>query len=265
MNVTLTRQVLTYLDCPPHAPTLRYLNRLIQAYIRTVPFESVSRILKRHTTRLTAHCPRLPQEFWRDAMQYGFGGTCFESSFAFYHLLMALGYAGYLTVNDMGEKRGCHAALVVRLDGQKYLVDITIPVHAAIQINPRKTTRRQTVCHNFALRPIGKNKYEVRRSHHPKKVAFTLIDVPVSASDYRILIANDYLETGNFLQSVVMNKVIDNQTTRFFSDQKPYQLVRFNKHTRTETPLCAKALPRVLAQTFRLPQAKIAAALTYIA
>lgn len=264
LNKQLTGQVLTYLDCPPHTPTLRYLNRLIQAYIRRVPFESVSRIVKRHSTPLTANCPRLPQEFWRDAMQHGFGGTCFESSFAFYHLLTALGYKGYLTVNDMGEKRGCHAAIVVLLNGRKYLVDITIPVHVAIQINPRKATRRQTFCHDFTIRPVGKNKYAVMRSHHPKKIAFTLIDVPVSISDYRAILERDYTETGNFLKSVVMNKVIDDKTTRFFSDEKPYRLVRFNKHDRKETPLRTKTLPRVLAGTFKLPQDKIAAALAYI-
>jgi len=259
-----TQAILDYLDCHIEAPTLRALNRLIHAYIRTVPFESVSRIVKRHTTPLTANCPRLPQEFWRDAMQSGFGGTCFESSLAFYHLLTALGYKGYLTVNDMGESRGCHAAIVVQLGGRKYLVDITIPVHVALEINPRKTTRRQTACHNFALRPLGKNKYEVTRSHHPSRVAFTLIDVPVRAAAYHVVVTNDYLETGHFLKSVVMNKLIDDKTTRFFSDQKPYRLVRFNKNAKAETPLRAKTLPCVLARTFQLPQDKVAAALAYI-
>jgi len=261
LDDSLIPSVMDYLECPIAKPTLRALNRLIQSYIRTVPFESVSRIVKRHNTPLTVNCSRLPQEFWRDAMQHGFGGTCFESSLAFYHLLRALGYEGYLTVNDMGEARGCHAAIVVRLDGRKYLVDVTIPVHVALRINSHKTTRRQTFCHDFAIRPIGKLKYAVVRSHHPKKVAFTLIDVPVSPAKYRAILENDYLDTGNFLKSVVINKVIDDKTTRFFSDQLPFTLVRFNKHGKAETPLRAKTLPRVLAQTFQLPQDKIAAAL----
>lgn len=73
----------------------------------------------------------MSEEFWSDALQHGFGGTCYESSLAFYGLLDALGYEGYLTVNDMGDSRGCHAAIVLLLNGQKYLVDITIPIHAA--------------------------------------------------------------------------------------------------------------------------------------
>lgn len=38
---------LVCLGLPAAAPTLRYLNRLIAAYIRKVPWESVSRIVKR--------------------------------------------------------------------------------------------------------------------------------------------------------------------------------------------------------------------------
>src|SRR5574339_1293110 len=137
MNDVLAKDILNYLDCPPCAPTLRYLNRLIYSYIRKVPWESVSRIVKRHTTQHSKDCPRLPEEFWREAIQYGFGGTCFESSLAFYSLLMALGYEGYLTINDMGTTRACHAAIVVLFDGRKYLVDVTIPVHTAVQIDPQ--------------------------------------------------------------------------------------------------------------------------------
>jgi arylamine N-acetyltransferase len=44
LSEPLTEKVLSYLECPRKAPTLRYLNRLIHAYIRRVPFESISRI-----------------------------------------------------------------------------------------------------------------------------------------------------------------------------------------------------------------------------
>lgn len=116
-------------------------------------------------------------------MQHGFGGTCFESSLAFYSLLTTLGYKGYLTVNDMGDSRGCHAAIALFLDGQKYLVDITIPVHAAIRIDPQKTILRRTALFDYTLRPVSENKYEVERSHRPSKTLFTLNDVPVSLQD----------------------------------------------------------------------------------
>jgi len=264
LSGALVKDILDYLDCPSMAPTLRYLNRLIQAYIRKVPWESVSRIVKRHTTLDTKDCPRWPEEFWHEAMRDGFGGTCYESSLAFYSLLMALGYEGYLTVNDMGETRGCHAAIVLLLNGHKYLVDITIPVHVAVRIAPQKIVRRNTAFHNYTIRPVQENKFEVERSHHPRRNAFTIIDVPVSLADYRKIVENDYWETGYFLSSVVMVKVAGNKTWRFFSDHQPYRLESFNRAGKEETFMEPETLPYALAEVFKIPEDKISAALSWI-
>ena len=262
---SLTTDILNYLGCPPKDPTLRYLNRLIHAYIRRVPWESVSRIIKRHATPETKDCPRLPTEFWSDTMRYGFGGTCFESSLAFYSLLTALGYEGCLTVNDMGETRRCHAAIVIVIDGQKYLVDNTIPVHAAVRIDPQKTIKRRTALFDYKLRPISENKYEVERSHRPSKNLFTLIDAPVSLPDYLAIVEDDYTETnGRFLKSVVMVKVVDEKAQRFLSDQLPHRLESFDRTGRMEKFIEPEVLPRVLAQVFQLPEEGISAALSLI-
>ena len=265
LSAWLLKDILMYLGCPQKPPTLHYLNRLIQAYINRVPWESVSRILKRRSTHETRDCPRLPEEFWDDAMRYGFGGTCYESSLAFCSLLISLGYEGYLTVNDMGTSRACHAAIVIQIDGQKYLVDITIPVHAAIRIDPRKPVRRKTALFDFTLQPAYQNRYEVLRSSRPRsKNAFTLVDIPVQLPEYRTILENDYRETGLFLKSVVMVKVIGNRTYRFFSDHKPYQLESLNRAGKAGTFLEPDILPHRLATVFKMPEEKITAALALI-
>lgn len=265
LSNSLVKEILNYLDCPPKASTLRYLNRLIHACIRRVPWESVSRILKRHATLETENCPRLPEEFWNDAVKHGFGGTCFESSLAFYSLLAALGFEGYLTVNNMGDSIGCHAAIVILLDGQKYLVDTTIPVHAAVRLDPQKSVRRRTKLFDYVIRPDAKGKYEVERSHRPGKNLFTLIDVPVSLPDYLAVMEDDYTEAnGRFLESVVMVKVVDEKAQRFFSDQKPYKLESFDRAGRMETFLETGTLPHQLARLFQIPEESISAALSWI-
>jgi arylamine N-acetyltransferase len=240
------------------------LNRLIYAYIRKVPWESVSRIVRRHTVAATSDCPRWPEEFWDCAIGYGFGGTCFESTLAFYSLLSSLGYEGYLTVNNMGDTRGCHAAIILLLNGSKYLVDVTIPVHASIRVEPGKTTRRSTVFHDYTLLPAAENVYEVERSHHPKRNAFTLIDAPVSLPDYRAIVTKDYSDTGLFLKSVVIVKVIGDKVWRFFSDPRPYKVESFNRTTKNETIVPPEALAPILAALFHLPQDCICDALSYI-
>jgi arylamine N-acetyltransferase len=265
LSASLVNEILDYLGCPAKAPTLRYLNRLIHAYVRRVPWESVSRIIKRGTTLETKDCPRYPEEFWHDAMQHGFGGTCFESSLAFFSLLTGLGYEGYLTVNDMGESRGCHAAIVILFSGQKYLIDITIPVHAAIRIVPQKTVRRNTALFDYILRPVSKNIYEVERSHRPSKNLFTIIDVPVSLTDYQAIVEDDYTEAkGRFLKSVVIAKVVDDRGQRFFSDQKPYKLESFDRAGKEETFVEPETLPNILAGLFQMPEDSISTALVWI-
>ena len=111
--------ILAYLQCPPESPGIRPLNRLIRAYIRNVPWESVFRIAKSASTPNSTERPRWPDEFWHDAIQSGGGGTCFETNFALFWLLQQLGYTGYLTINDMGEQSGCHAAIILHLNGWK--------------------------------------------------------------------------------------------------------------------------------------------------
>lgn len=256
--------ILDFLGCPINPPTLRYLNQLIHAYIRKVPWESVSRIVKRRKTLETKDCPRWPEEFWEDAINLGLGGTCFESSLAFFTLLMTLGYEGYLTVNDMGESRGCHAAILLFLDGNKYLVDITIPLHAAVRIDERKITRRHTAFHNYTIRPVQNNKYEVERSHHPNRNAFTLIDRPVCIQEYQKIVEDDYSETGFFLDSVVIAKVMGNRTWRFFSEHKPYKLESFNRQSKSDILLSTERLAQTLSEKFAIPEDQIQAAMMSI-
>lgn len=257
-------KVLDYLGSPVISPGLRNLNQLIRSYTRTVPWESVSRIVKRHATAAASDCPRSPEEFWREAMGHGTGGTCFESSLAFYTLLTSLGYKGYLTVNDMGTNRACHAAIIIELDGRKYLVDVTIPIYGAILIQPGVVTRRRTGLYDYVIRPLGEDRYQVERSHHPSRVVFTLIDRPVSIAEYRRVVENDYGESGLFLKSVVMVKIMDDRVWRFFSDNKPYRLESFNRAGRYESPLPPDAVSEVLARHFRIPEDSISAAFSHI-
>jgi arylamine N-acetyltransferase len=260
----LKNQILAYLGVAEQKPTLRYLNLLIAAYTRTVPWESVSRIHKRRTAASITDCPRWPDEFWSEAIALGTGGTCYESSMAFYGLLASLGYQGYLTVNDMGPSRGCHAAVIVILDGQKYLVDVTIPVHAAVRVDPDRITRRRTLFHNYLIRPESSCVYQVERSHHPHRNAFTLMDVPVSLEAYREIVARDYLDTGHFLKEVVIVKVIGGAVWRFNSADDPLKLVHFNREGKVELLLSPATAAQTVAGRFQLPVPMLSRALAWV-
>ena len=234
LSSPLTERILAHLDVASASPTLSLLEKLIAAYIRTVPWESAFRIAKRARTAETADCPRWPLEFWQDNMERGGGGTCFESNYAFYSLLLTLGFDGYLTINNMGDSIGCHTAIVLHLDGRKWLADVGIPLYAPLLIHPSETTTRATPFLNFAVVPDGSNCYQIERWPHPSRNIFTLIDQPVIDTDYCAATTADYDTNGLFLDKVVINKIINEQPWRFNSAEQPWRLNMFMDGVRTD-------------------------------
>jgi arylamine N-acetyltransferase len=232
LPAALVEQVLTYLGVGPEAPSLNALDRLLTAYTERVPWESASRIARRAQIVETADCPRWPDAFWESAIQHGTGGTCYESNYAFFSLLRALGYDGYLTINNMGESVGCHSALIIVLDGQPYLVDAGFPVHLPVPIDPDNQTTRRTWYHRFTVTPNGDGTFEVERDRHPKANCFTLINKSIDEPDYRRITTNDYGDDGLFLDRAIIARVIEDaqwgrRIWRFASDQLPPHIESF--------------------------------------
>jgi hypothetical protein len=234
LSPELTEQVLAHLKVAFAKPTAAYLEQLIAAYIRVVPWESAFRIAKRTRTKEKADCPRWNVEFWQDNLNRGGGGTCFESNYAFYSLLLSLGYEGYLTINNMGDSIGCHTAIVLYLDSQKWLADVGIPLYAPLPIHSEETTTRDTPFLTFAVQPDGQNRYQIERWPHPSRNVFTLIDEAVSDATYRAATTADYGPHGLFLDKVVINKIINEQPWRFNSAEQPWQLNSFIDGIRTD-------------------------------
>jgi hypothetical protein len=252
--------ILTYLGCPRRPPGIRALNQLIRATIQKVPWESVFRIVKRAKTPELALRPRWPEEFWQDAMRLGGGGTCYENNYAFFYLLQSLGYSGYLTVNDMGDQHGCHAAVVIQLSSQKYLVDVSIPLLEALPIRPGQITRRSTRLHTYTLQPAGLNCYQVLRSRHPKPNIFTLLDTPVSEAAYRQVVTRDYGENGLFLDKVILVKIIGQQLWHFSSSELPYRLEWFGEKDHGSLPVPPEEQVQMIANRFQMDPGMVAAA-----
>jgi len=260
LSPDLTRAVLARLGVASSPPTLDLLDALIAAYTRSVPWESAFRIAKRARTPDTADCPRWPDEFWGDALARGGGGTCFESNYAFFGLLRALGYEGYLTINDMGESIGCHAAIVVWVDGQRWLVDAGLPVYVALRIDPSKATRRSSPFHTYTVRPDGQGRYQIERTLHPKRNCYTLIDTPVPDAAYRAATTADYGAEGFFLDRVIVCKVVDGRAWRFNSAERPLHLESFWEGERVDHALSGD-VAQAVAEHFGMDVATVRAAL----
>lgn len=234
LNPETVTAVLNYLDVKPSSPNIQLLDQLIQAYIRKVPWESAFRVARRARIANTKDCPRWPNIFWHEALTMGAGGTCFESNYAFFSLLNALGFDGYLTINNMGESVGCHTAIIILLTGQKWLVDVGLPIHAPIRLSPRGTVYRATPFMNYCAWPDGAQRFQIERWPHPQRNAFTLIDKSVTEAAYRMATTADYEPTGYFLERVIVNKIVAERPFRFNSTDRPYRFESFHDGKRFE-------------------------------
>jgi arylamine N-acetyltransferase len=224
----LRRAVLNYLEVDrQEPPNLSFLETLITAYTNRVPWESAFRIAKRGKTRVTNDCPRWPDEFWTEAIEKGGGGTCFESNYAFFALLSAIGYRGYLTINDMGDTSGCHAAIVLQMEEGLWLADVGLPIYIPLPMSRSDMTSRSCPIHTYTVTPMTSDRYQVDRDRHSKPNCYTLINRPVAEEEFRRAIINDYGPEGLFLNRVIITKVIGEYVWRFNSEERPFHLERF--------------------------------------
>ncbi len=225
----LCMRVLSHFGMSASPPrTLETLQQLVTRYTRTVPWESASRILRRARQAESADCVLLGAAFWESHFTRGTGGACYESNYAFFGLLRWLGYDGYLTINDMGETVGCHSAIVVLLDSQKFLVDVGYPVHAVLPLRREGETVVHSAIMDYAVEPLSASRYAIWREIQPRNSAFQLNDQPVSDADYRAIAIHDYRhDGGQFLNEIVIHKVVNEQLWRFNSGEQSLRLQQF--------------------------------------
>ena len=236
LDAALTDAVLAHLGVAAATPSLELLDALVTAYTRTVPWESAARITKRARTAETIDCPRWPDTFWRETFRHGTGGTCFESNYAFFSLLRALGYEGYLTINNMGDTLACHTAIVILLDGQRWLTDVGMPLYLPLPFGPETAPSRRTAFQTYTVRPDGTDVYQVERAPHPSPNCFTLFDRPIPDATYRAALTADYEPTGFFNDRVILTKVIGDEIWRF-DGFNPHRMESFVYGGRTEHPI----------------------------
>ncbi len=262
LSKAMSQKVLKRLGVPHSAPpTLKTLEKLIHQYTHVVPWESASRIARRDQYKKLEKCPVLGKKFWDNALEYGTGGTCYESNYAFYSLLLQMGYEGYLTINNMGDSIGCHTAIVVFLDDEKYLVDVGLPIFAPLPLRKKETVTVESEFFTYTVESLGYNKFDIWRDPHPNRNAFTLIDKPVDDDRYRQATTKDYIpDSGLFLDKVVINKVIAGNLWRFNSRDLPLHMEKFVDGIRHDYALTHDHADQ-LAKKFQIDRDILASAL----
>lgn len=265
LPTSLCRRIVSRFGMAMSPPrTLETLQQLVTGYTRSVPWESASRILRRARCAERADCFLLGEAFWESHFETGGGGTCYESNYAFFGLLRRLGYEGYFTINDIGGAVGCHSAIVVLLGGCKYLVDVGFPVYAIVPINPAEATSAKCPIMNYRLLPQSEGRFQLRRESLARVHSFILHDKPVADTDYRAIGIHDYRpDGGQFLNEIVIQKIVDEQLWRFHSDVQPWCLQQFVNGERRDHALGADPAAE-LAAKFGIARAVLAGAIAVL-
>ncbi len=117
------RNFLKNFQITPQPPSLAFLQKIIAAFSH-LPYENLSKILKFNRVGESEHARlRLPEELFEDHLRFHTGGTCFSLTFFLQSLLLQQGFVCYVVMGHMRAGRNIHCALVVLLEGVKYLLD----------------------------------------------------------------------------------------------------------------------------------------------
>ena len=161
---------------------------------------------------------RRPAEYWQRAIVERTGGTCFESDYALWALLTALGYEASLHINDMptatsGLTERCHAAVVVSLEGERYLVDVGLgmrlrhPLRLPHEVGAQ--TRVSGTTYDQWLRRLSPERLEVVSDgiEGPRQgQLYVLSDQPVTVEEFDDRVVEDYGERGLFLDGLSFSR-----------------------------------------------------------
>ena len=247
----MTEPIIHYLKVKKSPPTLEYLQELITGYCSNVPWESISRIVRKNLNDNTI-CSRSEEEFWTSAFEYGTGGTCYESNWAFFCLLQNLGFNGYLTINKIIDKSSVHSAIVIILNGKKYIVDIGYPTYAPIPVDQEAIMVSNTLLMNYRCTPVSSNEYIIENFPHPKPYLYHLTDIPVQPSDYLRTANEDYSEGGLFLDRIIIRKMINGLPARYDSEDIPYNIHTLQNGEKLRTFIKEEELTNRLSGHFNL-------------
>ncbi len=212
-------------------PGERFLEELFAAFNAKVPFESASRIVRRHRAREADPAALMPGagEFWADYLESGSGGTCFARVEAFAALAGALGFAARRILGAV-EKAGDHAALLVEVDGRTRLADVGFPLPGVLPIEEHE-----------GILPLAHYRWErcgaegrfvfLSGPRGGQAIRFDLTEAPAPLFRERWRASGE--GATRFLENVVLLRQEGHRSARFFRGT----VCLDDAHTRTRIPL----------------------------
>jgi hypothetical protein len=246
-------EILAALGLTKRPPDLRFLADLFDAFDRTVPFESASKILRHAEDSDLADKPRVPEIFWSEHLELGTGGTCFARVAAFAALSEGLGFHPRKIVGSIGASSS-HAAVLFDLEGRTWLADVGYPLP---EIRPLESGAYESALGSCVL-DAGPARATLSVVSGPERGA--VIEYPlagVTDDVFRAAWTKTFTSPSYFLDKVVLRRHDAHRVLRFFRGEVEIT----DAYSRTVVPLLAGRAAR-LAEIFSIEESVVSRALT---
>jgi hypothetical protein len=172
---------------PPPSSNRRLLEDAAAAF-STLPYENLTKVLKRARSGSAEGARRAPLEVVSDHIAHGTGGTCFSLTAAFLHIARALGWRAEPILADRHYGADTHCALLVWVDGAPHLLDPGFLIHRPVPLDGLAETRISTGFNDVILAP------------RPGGEKVDLITVQDGVRSVRLTFKKEPVDPGRFLR-----------------------------------------------------------------
>jgi arylamine N-acetyltransferase len=167
-------------------PDLVVLQEILASFSH-LPYENLSKIIKFHRHGgQEAERLRLPEEVIEEHLRMRLGGTCFSLTFFLQAILLHHGFLCYIVMGDMKVGKNIHCAMVVLLNGVKYLVDPGYLLRQPLAFDPNRPRLYHTEFTGVELRfNLAHEAYEVFTFNRQEmKWRYRFVDRPTPPEEF---------------------------------------------------------------------------------
>ncbi len=156
--------------------SLENITKILRHFAR-LPYENLSKIIKLNQN-WDSHHFRLPEEVIDGHDRFRLGGTCFSLTFTLKSILDYFGYDCYFLMADMRSGKNTHSALVLRNNGEEFLVDPGYLLSKPQKIDPANSS-------NSLIRRSGENGFSLWTPNGTEmKKRYSFIKTPTATEDF---------------------------------------------------------------------------------
>lgn len=179
---------MQHFEIAPDARPRRLLENVVTAFA-SLPYENITKIIKRAEAGCAAKARRRPEEVIRDHIAWGSGGTCFALTSALAYLLRGLGWQTEYILADRNYGQNTHCALLLRMEGIPHLLDPGFLILNPIRLKDNGEQEIDTSFNRIVLTP-EKNRERL-----------SLSTIRKDAKTYRLTYKTSPVDEGEFLKA----------------------------------------------------------------